>query len=224
MNGCYHQLLERLHGRGRQGDSVRTRVRNPGPSRLQLYGQQHSMILPASTVFATTAVSTRWMSEQPKAVAMEANAPAVGRWEGRLQLVEETGKGTDRGAMIGKRLPGYGPEARCQAHPHGKGAVTCCIRSAGPESTGVTYATSHRWARHTCVQCTPEPCKPDYNPTASTGQAPVSGFLQWYFAAIDSLGMCLFASLPLLDMPDLQKHLVDCATAESQVRRLMKTA
>jgi len=25
--------------------------------------------------------------------------------------------------------------------------------------------------------------------------------------------MCLFASLPLLDMPELQKHLIDCATA-----------
>ena len=37
--------------------------------------------------------------------------------------------------------------------------------------------------------------------------------LLWYFAAIDSLGICLFASLPLLDMPDLMKHLIACATA-----------
>ena len=68
-------------------------------------------------------------------------------------------------------------------------------------------------ADHTCGNALPSPANPDYNPTASSGQAPVSAFLQWYVAAIDSLGVCLFASLPLLDMPELQKHLVDCAVA-----------
>ncbi len=81
------------------------------------------------------------------------------------------------------------------------------------KGTGVTYSTSPMGADHTCGNALPSPANPDYNPTASTGQAPVSAFLQWYFAAIDSLGICLFASLPLLDMPDLMKHLIACATA-----------
>jgi aldehyde:ferredoxin oxidoreductase len=78
---------------------------------------------------------------------------------------------------------------------------------------GVTYATSPMGADHTAGNALPSPANPTYNPTASTGQAPVSGFLQWYFAAIDSLGICLFASLPLLDMPDLMKYLIACAAA-----------
>jgi aldehyde:ferredoxin oxidoreductase len=41
----------------------------------------------------------------------------------------------------------------------------------------------------------------------------VSQFLQRYFAAIDTLGLCLFAALPPLDMPELQKHLIDCVSA-----------
>jgi aldehyde:ferredoxin oxidoreductase len=68
-------------------------------------------------------------------------------------------------------------------------------------------------ADHTCGNALPSPANPDYNPTASTGQGPVSGFLQWYFAAVDTLGICLFASLPLLDIPDLQKDLIACAIA-----------
>ena len=40
-----------------------------------------------------------------------------------------------------------------------------------------------------------------------SGQAQISEFLQCYFAAIDSLGMCLFATLPALDMPELQGEL-----------------
>ena len=41
----------------------------------------------------------------------------------------------------------------------------------------------------------------------------MSEFLQCYFAAIDSLGMCLFATLPALDMPELQGEFVKAAAA-----------
>ena len=45
------------------------------------------------------------------------------------------------------------------------------------------------------------------------GQAQMSQFLQAYFAAIDALGMCLFACLPPLDMPELQGHLLSAVAA-----------
>ena len=31
---------------------------------------------------------------------------------------------------------------------------------------------------------------------------------------MDSLGLCLFASLPLLDIPELQEHLIACVSAK----------
>ena len=67
-------------------------------------------------------------------------------------------------------------------------------------------------ADHTCGNALPSPANPDYNPSASENQAPVSQFLQRYFAAIDTLGMCLFAALPPLDMPELQGALVECVS------------
>jgi len=69
-------------------------------------------------------------------------------------------------------------------------------------------------ADHTCGNALPSPANPDYNPSAPTGQGPVSKFLQAFFAAIDSIGMCLFASLPMLDMPELQKELISAVSAK----------
>lgn len=147
------------------------------------------------------------------AVAMEAGLLPWGDGKAAYNLVEETGKGTDRGAMIGNGCQATGLKLGVKRIPTVKGQSLAAYDPRVLKGTGVTYATSPMGADHTCGNALPSPANPDYNPTASTGQAPVSGFLQWYFAAIDSLGMCLFASLPLLDMPDLQKHLIDCATA-----------
>jgi aldehyde:ferredoxin oxidoreductase len=69
-------------------------------------------------------------------------------------------------------------------------------------------------ADHTCGNAIPNPANPSYNPSPSAGQGPVSQFLQSYFAAIDSLGLCLFASLPFLDIPELQIHLAACVSAK----------
>ena len=59
----------------------------------------------------------------------------------------------------------------------------------------------------------PSPANPTYDPASAEGQAQISEFLQCYFAAIDSLGMCLFATLPALDMPELQGEFVKAAAA-----------
>jgi aldehyde:ferredoxin oxidoreductase len=41
----------------------------------------------------------------------------------------------------------------------------------------------------------------------------MSRFLQAYFAAVDTLGLCLFASIPVLESPDLQARLVEAVSA-----------
>jgi len=71
------------------------------------------------------------------------------------------------------------------------------------KGTGCTYATSPQGADHTAGNAIPNPGNPDYDTTNPDQQPAMSQFLQAWFAAIDSLGFCLFPSLAMLDMPHL---------------------
>ncbi len=81
------------------------------------------------------------------------------------------------------------------------------------KGTGTTYATSPMGADHTCGNILPGPNMPDYNPNVPEGQAQMSQFVQAWFAAVDTLGLCLFASIPALDIPTLPPLLVQAAGA-----------
>ncbi len=147
------------------------------------------------------------------AVAMEAGILPWGDGPGALRLVFEIAEGTKMGRMIGNGCKYTGEQLGVARIPQVKGQ---CLSGYDPrvlKGTGVTYATSPMGADHTCGNALPSPANPDYDPSAATGQAPVSQFLQRYFAAIDTLGICLFAALPPLDMPELQKYLIDCVSA-----------
>lgn len=147
------------------------------------------------------------------AVAMEAGLLPWGDGSKALRLVLEIAEGSERGRMIGNGCKFTGKQLGVARIPQVKGQ---CLSGYDPrvlKGTGVTYATSPMGADHTCGNALPSPANPAYNPSAATGQAPVSQFLQRYFAAIDTLGLCLFAALPPLDMPELQKHLIDCVGA-----------
>ena len=148
------------------------------------------------------------------AICMEAGLLAWGDGKAALQLVKEIGKKTEKELMIGNGCKSTGEKLGVKRIPHVKGQCLAAYDPRGLKGTGVTYATSTMGADHTCGNAIPNPANPDYNPSASTGQGPVSQFLQSYFAAIDSLGLCLFASLPLLDIPELQKNLIDCVSAK----------
>ena len=147
-------------------------------------------------------------------VCMEAGLLAWGDGKAALHLVKEVGKKTERALMIGNGCKFTGEQLGVKRIPHVKGQSLAAYDPRSLKGTGVTYATSTMGADHTCGNAIPNPANPAYNPSASTGQGPVSQFLQSYFAAIDSLGLCLFASLPLLDIPELQKHLIACVSAK----------
>jgi len=147
------------------------------------------------------------------AVAMEAGLLAWGDGPKALEMVQQIAQGTQTGRMIGSGCKYAGEQLGVARIPHVKGQ---CLAGYDPrvlKGTGVTYATATMGADHTCGNALPSPANPDYNPSAAKGQAPVSQFLQRYFAAVDTLGLCLFAALPPLDMPELQKHLIDCVGA-----------
>jgi aldehyde:ferredoxin oxidoreductase len=148
------------------------------------------------------------------AVAMEAGLLSWGDGKAALNLVKEIAKRSDKGLMIGNGCKFTGEKLGVKRIPHVKGQCLAAYDPRGLKGTGVTYATSTMGADHTCGNAIPNPANPAYNPSAPTGQGPVSQFLQSYFAAIDSLGMCLFASLPLLDIPELQKNLIACVSAK----------
>jgi len=147
-------------------------------------------------------------------VCMEAGLLTWGDGKAALDLVKEVGKKTEKGRMVGNGCRFTGEKLGVKRIPHVKGQSLAAYDPRSLKGTGVTYATSTMGADHTCGNAIPNPANPSYNPSASTGQGPVSQFLQSYFAAIDSLGLCLFASLPLLDIPELQKHLVACVSAK----------
>lgn len=145
------------------------------------------------------------------AVCMEAKLLPWGDGKSAFDLAKELGRGTEKGLMIGNGCKFTGDKMGVKRIPHVKGQCLAAYDPRVLKGTGVTYATSTMGADHTCGNALPT--NPEYNPSAPKGQGPVSKFLQTYFAAIDSLGLCLFASLPLLDMPELQKHLVSCVSA-----------
>jgi Aldehyde:ferredoxin oxidoreductase len=68
-------------------------------------------------------------------------------------------------------------------------------------------------ADHTCGNALPNPNLPEYDPSSAEGQAQMSQFLQAFFAAVDTLGICLFAAWPALDNPTLQRALANAAAA-----------
>jgi aldehyde:ferredoxin oxidoreductase len=144
------------------------------------------------------------------AVAMEAGKLTWGDGARALELVREIPEGTDLGRLIGNGAQATGEALGVARIPCVKGQSLAGYDPRGLKGTGVTYATSPMGADHTCGNALPSPANPDYDHTAAQGQGPVSQFLQRYFAAIDSLGLCLFAAIAPLDMPELTQHLIDC--------------
>jgi aldehyde:ferredoxin oxidoreductase len=146
------------------------------------------------------------------AVAMEAGKLAWGDGARALELVREIAQGTELGRLIGNGAQATGKALGVARIPCVKGQSLAGYDPRGLKGTGVTYATSPMGADHTCGNALPSPANPDYDHTAAQGQGPMSQFLQRYFAAIDSLGLCLFAAIAPLDMPELTQHLIDAVS------------
>jgi aldehyde:ferredoxin oxidoreductase len=146
------------------------------------------------------------------AVAMEAGRLSWGDGKAALSLVKEIGKSTDRGLMIGNGCKFTGDKLGVKRIPHVKGQCLSAYDPRGLKGLGVTYATSPMGGDHTAGIVLPNPGNPSYNPGSPTGQAAPSQFMQTYMAAVDSLGLCMMAGLPLLE-PVPQSTLISCISA-----------
>ncbi|MCK5163724.1 MAG: aldehyde ferredoxin oxidoreductase [Desulfobacula sp.] len=146
------------------------------------------------------------------ALAMEADILAMGDGNGALALVNEIREGSENGLMIGNGCKVTGEKLGSKRIPQVKGQGLAAYDPRGLKGTGTTYATSAMGADHTVGNAIPNPLS-QYDPSSPEGQWQMSSFLQIYHAAIDSLGICLFASLPALDFADLQGHIVQGVSA-----------
>jgi aldehyde:ferredoxin oxidoreductase len=147
------------------------------------------------------------------AVAMEGGALPWGDGESAIALLKEIPAGTDRARMVANGCVATGRALGVTRIPSVKGQSLAAWEPRVLKGTGVTYATSPMGADHTCGNCLPTPTLPDYNPSAAEGQAQMSQFLQAYFAAVDTLGLCLFAAVPALDVPELQGTIIAAVAA-----------
>ena len=146
-------------------------------------------------------------------VAMEGGMIPWGDGAAVHELLAKLTSGDENARLIASGCVATGTALGVARIPAVKGQGIAAWEPRVLKGTGVTYATSPQGGDHTAGNALPSPANPAYDPSSPDGQAPLSQFLQAYFAAIDSLGMCLFACLPPLDMPELQGHMVAAVAA-----------
>ena len=147
-------------------------------------------------------------------VAMEAGRIPWGDGARVAELLAGIRSDDPLGLLIGNGCAATGKALGVKRIPTVKGQSLSAYDPRILKGTGVTYATAPMGADHTCGNALPSPANPSYNPGSAEGQQHVSEFLQSWFAAIDSIGMCLFASVPMLDIPQLQGLLLEALSAK----------
>lgn len=143
------------------------------------------------------------------AVAMENGEIAWGDGAAAIKLVEECLQEGSKGFTIGigNGCQYTGKKLGAKRIPTVKGQSLSGYDPRALKGTGVTYATATMGADHTCGNAMP--VVPGYDPLTPEGQGGMSGFLQNFFAGVDSFGMCLFACLISIGNEENCKNLAD---------------
>jgi aldehyde:ferredoxin oxidoreductase len=146
------------------------------------------------------------------ALAMDAGLAEFGDGQAAIRLINEVGKGTPLGRIIGNGAAITARVFGLERAPVVKGQAMPAYDPRTVMGMGVTYATSPMGADHTAGYAVTanllkvggyvDPLKPQ-------GQIELSRNLQIATAAIDSTGMCLFIAFALLDQPDTFQALID---------------
>jgi aldehyde:ferredoxin oxidoreductase len=149
-------------------------------------------------------------------VAMEAGLAKFGDAEAAIKLVQEVGKGTPLGRILGSGAAVTAKVFGVERVPVVKGQAMPAYDPRAVQGIGVTYATSPMGADHTAGYAVAtnilkvggfvDPLKPE-------GQVELSRNLQIATAAVDSTGMCVFVAFPVLDQPETFQALIDMLNA-----------
>ena len=140
-------------------------------------------------------------------VAMEAGVIPFGDAEGAKDLINQIGKDTFLGRIIGNGVVITGKVLNVRRVPATKGQAMPAYDPRALKGIGVTYAMSAMGADHTAGNAL-ETAK-RINPLGKEDQVEASYRLQIRAAILDSLGVCLFIRPPFVQKPELFARLIN---------------
>jgi len=132
------------------------------------------------------------------AVAMDAGYRSFGDGPAILEMVEEIGRGTAFGRILGSGPAAVGKHFNHDRVPVVKGQSIAAYDPRGMLGHGITYATSPMGADHTAGNLVGAYLEHKLDPLSPEGQIPTSRFLQIAMAAFDCMGQCFMASVAML--------------------------
>ncbi len=132
------------------------------------------------------------------AVAMDAGYKEFGDAQAAIEMVEEIGRGTEFGQLLGNGPAAVGGHFNHARVPVVKGQSIAAYDPRAMLGHGVTYATSPMGADHTAGNVVGAYLEQMLDPLSPEGQVETSRFLQIAMAAFDSAGQCFMASVALL--------------------------
>jgi aldehyde:ferredoxin oxidoreductase len=132
------------------------------------------------------------------AVAMDAGYKTFGDEKAALELVEQIGKGTEFGRILGSGPASVGRYFNHKRVPAVKGQSIAAYDPRAMLGQGVTFATSPMGADHTAGNMVGAYLEGKLDPLKTEGQVEGSRNLQIAMAAFDSAGQCFMASVALL--------------------------
>ena len=145
-------------------------------------------------------------------VAMEAGVIPFGDCKGAMGLIEEMGKGSAMGRILGGGTGFAGKAFGVVRVPAVKGQGMPAYEPRAVKGMGITYATSTMGADHTAgYTIAPEilGVMGKQDPLSPEGKAGLSRAFQVATAFIDSTGHCLFIAFAILDIPAGYQGMID---------------
>ncbi|MBW2123661.1 MAG: aldehyde ferredoxin oxidoreductase, partial [Deltaproteobacteria bacterium] len=122
-------------------------------------------------------------------LAMEAGLIPFGDARGARRMIEEIGKGSILGRVLGNGAATAGRVLGVTRVPAVKGQAMPAYDPRGLKGTGTTYAMSPMGADHTAGNCLPG--RGGLDCTRPEGQVGLSVAVQTIVAALDTLGLCI---------------------------------
>jgi aldehyde:ferredoxin oxidoreductase len=131
------------------------------------------------------------------AVAMDAGYKEFGDRAAAIEMVEEIGKGTEFGKILGNGPAAVGKHFNHDRVPVVKGQSIAAYDPRAMLGNGVTFATCPMGADHTAGNVVGEYLEQKLDPLNAEGQVEASRNLQIGTAAMDCTGLCFMAYVAL---------------------------
>jgi len=147
-------------------------------------------------------------------VAMDGGVKSFGDAQGAWELVEEVGKGTPLGRIIGSGSWVTGKVFGVTRVPTVKRQAMAAYDPRAMHGMGVTYATSPMGADHTAGVMVHQNLDGELNPHGPDGQVDTCRQVQIRLAAVDCTGLCLLANRPIFLNPDGLQGLLEMMSAK----------